>query len=440
MKTYSVETTKNTTKNNTKIDKLVIGLLSLLLFIIFGCSTVSQSPTKRHKNLSYIYNDAEAFIHPQYQVYNLKEDSSIVFVKIPFSDLLIKDLGKNYEKYSTIELHFRVYESLTTGGIIDSATMIQKLIVKDNESYKILSFKVKSPNLMQTFLNIQIKDMFSERSRKDYIEIDKTKSVNRQSFLIKDAQTREPVFGNEILINKIYDIQSPLMLKYPLYIQEQNLISSIPNIPSSIQRAPSLQFTSDTTYLSQDWTLSPEQPKLFFLTFDTTKIIGLALFAYDSVDNYVRTPSQMLKPLTYLLAPKEYAVLLQDSNPKYALDRFWLKSATNVKHAKEMIKVYYHRVDVSNHYFSSYKQGWMTDRGMIYTVFGEPAIIYKSQSLERWIYGSMDSEASLTFDFEKQKNPFSDNDFQLVRDESYQQIWFQAIDSWRNGRIYSIAK
>ena len=379
-------------------------------------------------------------LHPQYQVYNINKDSSEVFVKISISDLLIKDLGKDYNKYALLEIHYRLYESLSIGGLIDSSSFFQKIIVEENKPINVFSFKIKTPNYQKTYLSIKIKDVFSERTRKDYLEIDKAYSVSRQSFLIKESQTKELVFGSELLLNKTYTIQSPLLKKHRLYIQEQNNIQSIATPPASSERIPVVKLTPDTTYLSDGNAISFDKPRFVFLNFDTTRVKGVALLLYDSLYNYLHTPTQMIAPLRYLVDEKEYRALRLDSNSKLALDRFWLRTAGDSRHAVEMIKVYYHRVAVANKYFSSYQQGWRTDRGMVYVIYGEPAKIYKSQILERWIYGTMDSERALTFDFDKRWSPFSDNNYRLVRGENYKQSWSQAVSAWKDGRIYSIAK
>ena len=432
-----MEITRNITKNSIKIGKLIV-----LVFIFFGfhyCST-SHTPAKRHKNLSYLYNDSEILLHPRYQVYNLSKDSSEVFVKISISDLLIKDLGKDYDKYALLEIHYRLYESLSIGGLLDSSTFFHKIVVEENKPINVFSFKIKTPNYQKTYLSIKIKDVFSERTRKDYLEIDKAYSVSRQSFLIKESQTKELVFGSELLLNKTYTIQSPLLKKHRLYIQEQKNIQTIATPPASSERIPMVKLIPDTTYAFDGNTISFDKPRFVFLSFDTTRVKGIALFLHDSLYNYLHTPTQMIEPLRYLVDQKEYQEMLLDSNPKLALDRFWLRTASDVRHAEEMIKVYYHRVAVANKYFSSYQQGWRTDRGMVYVIYGEPSKIYKSQILERWIYGTMDSERALTFDFDKRWSPFSDNNYRLVRGENYKQSWSQAVSAWKDGRIYSIAK
>ncbi len=75
---------------------------------------------------------------------------------------------------------------------------------------------------------------------------------------------------------------------------------------------------------------------------------------------------------------------------------------------------------------------------MIYTLMGAPSIIYKSETAERWMYSENTNLASFSFLFTREKNPFTDNDFVLNRSEIYKDNWYQAVDSWRNGRVFSI--
>ena len=63
--------------------------------------------------------------------------------------------------------------------------------------------------------------------------------------------------------------------------------------------------------------------------------------------------------------------------PKVALDDFWIKCGGNIDKARELIRIYYTRVFYSNYYFTSYKEGWRSERGMIYIIYGPPDKVYK---------------------------------------------------------------
>jgi hypothetical protein len=90
-------------------------------------------------------------------------------------------------------------------------------------------------------------------------------------------------------------------------------------------------------------------------------------------------------------------------------------------------------VEDANALFTSYKEGWKTDRGMIYTVMGPPVSMTKEADSETWIYQSAGSE-DLRFVFKKISNIFSNNHYELFRDKSYDRPWFLAIDRWRKGQ------
>ncbi|MDZ7846208.1 MAG: GWxTD domain-containing protein [Owenweeksia sp.] len=95
------------------------------------------------------------------------------------------------------------------------------------------------------------------------------------------------------------------------------------------------------------------------------------------------------------------------------------------------------RVQEANILFSSYLEGWKSDRGIIYVIYGPPSRVYRSTSGESWVYGDESSALSYHFNFLRVGNPFTDNDYSLERSSTYRYGWGQAIESWRNGHIYN---
>lgn len=128
--------------------------------------------------------------------------------------------------------------------------------------------------------------------------------------------------------------------------------------------------------------------------------------------------------------------LITSENKKVAIDKFWLGCSNSSERSKELIRKFYTRVKEANSNFSSYVEGWKTDRGMIYLIQGPPNIIYRDGTRENWIYGEENSVNSVTYLFSKVSNPFTDNDYELERSPSFKQLWFASVDSWRSGRVY----
>ena len=71
----------------------------------------------------------------------------------------------------------------------------------------------------------------------------------------------------------------------------------------------------------------------------------------------------------------DHEKLMAISDPKQqklAVDRFWLSNIKNTNKAIQIIELFYERVEEANKQFSNYKEGWKTDMGMMYILFGPP--------------------------------------------------------------------
>lgn len=96
-----------------------------------------------------------------------------------------------------------------------------------------------------------------------------------------------------------------------------------------------------------------------------------------------------------------------------------------------MVRTYYSRVQRANELFTSYKEGWKTDRGMIFMIYGAPDKVYKFKDREVWEYGNDAFYSGLRFSFSREGNPFTQNDFRLTRQAHYEFSWQGIVDNWR---------
>jgi GWxTD domain-containing protein len=161
---------------------------------------------------------------------------------------------------------------------------------------------------------------------------------------------------------------------------------------------------------------SPKGPSFYFCTAGFPK---------------VTQHSQMREALRYLTSAKEFQQLKAYSIPKVAVDSFWIANAGRPDLATELIRKYYSRVETANELYSSFTEGWKTDRGMIYILFGKPASVFRSFEQEIWIYGEYDDSRAIRFYFDKAVNPFSENDYVLRRNAYYKSAWYQSVQLWR---------
>jgi GWxTD domain-containing protein len=143
------------------------------------------------------------------------------------------------------------------------------------------------------------------------------------------------------------------------------------------------------------------------------------------------TTAHLVLPLRYITAKAEYEKITESVDQKEAVDQFWLNTAGTPARAKTLIQKYYNNVEEANRYFSSYHEGWKTDRGIVFIIFDRPDYVYRSDNTEEWIYGEPEHRNSLRFDFIKVKNPFTDNDYMLLRNPSMKDPWYITVQSWR---------
>jgi len=146
---------------------------------------------------------------------------------------------------------------------------------------------------------------------------------------------------------------------------------------------------------------------------------------------------QLTETLLYLATEKEYHELIlpeSDEKTKEKFEKFWLRLGDTPQAAANLIKQYHARVEEANLLFSDYKEGWKTDKGMVYVIFGSPPLIERQYRTERWTYSS-----GALFIFERlieQRSDLPFENWELIRDASYEWYWEKERDRWRRGQIF----
>lgn len=173
------------------------------------------------------------------------------------------------------------------------------------------------------------------------------------------------------------------------------------------------------------------QPGLYFFQTNPALHQGPSIFCTNPGFPKITRYQQMLECLRYITTSNEYQQLSATADTKMAIDSFWLQHAGNEARALEQIHNYYSRAEIANTRFTSYTDGWQTDRGMIYIVVGKPDMVFRSFEQEVWIYGDYEDVHALRFYFTKIKNTFTENDYVLLRDPEFKTIWYQYVQLWR---------
>ncbi|MDG5767284.1 GWxTD domain-containing protein [Balneolales bacterium ANBcel1] len=162
-------------------------------------------------------------------------------------------------------------------------------------------------------------------------------------------------------------------------------------------------------------------------------------------DNFphVITVEELSKPLVYLMRRREYRDLMQiedQDSLKRAIDRFWLSNIGDKDRASRVIEQYYQRVEEANKQFSNFKEGWMTDMGMVYILFGSPWYVERSLDRMVWIYGYDRANPRRVFYFQRTRVNSDQYPFEhyiLQRHTQYHSVEYEQIQRWLTGTILS---
>lgn len=178
-----------------------------------------------------------------------------------------------------------------------------------------------------------------------------------------------------------------------------------------------------------------EQEGYYFIQSDTTSAAGLLV--KTAPESFPNVPSweEMVEMVAYISTRREHETLMEADNKKLALDQYWINMTKDEEKAKSLIREYFRQVEFANILFSDFKQGWMTDRGMIYIVMGPPQEVYFNADRETWIYEGMNSNSKINFTFARVKNILTPNYYVLNRSRAYQPEWFKGITLWRSGSM-----
>ena len=155
----------------------------------------------------------------------------------------------------------------------------------------------------------------------------------------------------------------------------------------------------------------------------------------------LRTARELAQPLIYLMGKKDHQRIMRiedEDTLKKEIDRFWLKNLKNSSTAKDVISLFYERVEEANKQFSNYKEGWKTDMGMIYILFGPPWYLENSLTQMRWGYSfnSTDPEKNFYFYKPRIKDKFYPFDnYLLRRSNMYHNLHYVQREKWLNGTI-----
>jgi GWxTD domain-containing protein len=241
--------------------------------------------------------------------------------------------------------------------------------------------------------------------------------------------------------------QNFLTMKEPLEFKSRSSIAiqhfhyptvfDIPLPPMEIRPA-SVPREVTVTYEGEFLTNIPksfDQQGYYFLQTDTTSAAGMLIHSTHDAFPKVKTFDEMVDMVAYISTRREHESLKEATNKKEALDLYWYNLTKDEDTSRKIIREYFKQIEFSNILFTDFKEGWKTDRGMVYTIMGPPNEVFFRLNGEVWSYLPENSNSKITFTFARVKNILTPNYYVLNRSRALQPEWFKSITQWRNAQM-----
>jgi GWxTD domain-containing protein len=384
-----------------------------LSFLFLFFSTVSFSQPLRDINYEYVYNPDAPI---SFQLGTVRDGASFTVIY----NLQVKDTVGLMSQYS-IEWEGRSLSGDKEGTVVTLSDHTTWRHASGLQGQGTLA-GINSPN----YLVAKVVNTAARRAWLFYTRLQPNYPVN--NYLLKAGapltlpflHTNESVAlgsGEGEWIVSHYDDNFPAAA--PAFSETQASVSRVMSVDSVFRLRPGQEtkFSTKGLYLIQK---------------DTNAVEGVAFRSEEDYPQYSKV-ANLAGPLVYITTRQEYDRLEATQGNKKAFDRTILGIVLDTDRARSLMRSYFRRVELANRYFTSYKEGWKTDRGMTYIIFGVPDEVYKFDEREVWRYKNDRFEISFTFT--RSSSLFDPDNYVLLREKKYEDTWYEVVDLWRNARF-----
>ncbi|MBL7850029.1 MAG: GWxTD domain-containing protein [Cyclobacteriaceae bacterium] len=170
---------------------------------------------------------------------------------------------------------------------------------------------------------------------------------------------------------------------------------------------------------------------LYLVQEDTASQQGYSFYVKRAPYPKYNKLADLKGPLLFVTTQEENDALGKAGEDKAKFDKVILDITKDTDRARTFMRNYFKRIEFANFYFTSFKEGWKTDRGMIFTIFGRPDEVQVDGGYEVWIY----KNPKQSFSFARAGSVYHPDHSVLVRQKGYTENWYMTIDLWRKSRF-----
>ena len=397
----------------------------LLIALLFTANIVAGQKIYIDENIAY-WNNVNNEIHVNHNVY-FENEVAHIYLEIIFKS------GASFDKYDyTYELH----ESYHTLNIHEFDTLdIQNYIIA-RKSHSIFC-KIDLPRDNKT--DIAVIRIINKKTGIDYtydIPFIEDYNFSSDGLIIYNNDGTIPLLKSFLSKQESIQIKSMNEFSGPVFVYyyAQYFDEAVPPMIIEDQRAAKELVIDSTFIVKIDDPFMLQKEGLYFFQKDSSSAKGISIRVQDQFFPLVKTFDKVLEPLIYISTRTETNEIRNAINQQEAFEKYWINMVKVPSLATSTVRLYYDRVEAANYLFTNFEEGWKSDMGMIYIIYGPPNDVYKSEEIIDWVYNRDLTMPVVRFSFYKVKNVFTDHHYTLLRKKNYDKNWFKSVELWRDGK------
>lgn len=413
-------------------------LVVVILIIFASCYQRTYIPARNY-DFSTSYTPEKTKAMPQYVVHNLNDSVSRLYYTVKSSDLLYERSTIDNKLTAHILVLYVLHPVENQRQITDSGHVVMNDVNESGTAKNVsgyIDFDVHGDG--DFFVEVTLRDLNKMSVNYELIYIQHTGRDAGNNFLLTSPASETPLFRNYVAKDETFSLRHNDANVTKLYVAWYKNVAG-PARPPYAMPVAVLEVLPDSIYtieLCAGCSLALPAEGYYLFTTTAERKNGFMIARFSDGFPKITTPAALLEPLRYITTKKEYTTLETSAKLKHAVDSFWISTGGSQDRARELISAYYGRVEIANIHFSAHIEGWKTDRGMVYIIYGEPQNVYRSAKSETWVYGQDQSGNMLNFVFDRNVNSSWPNDFTLQRNQAYNIGWITAVDYWKQGQVY----
>lgn len=324
-------------------------------------------------------------------------------------------------EYYDFSIEIRAFQSFRKNKLCHSDSVNYKnCLRKQLQDTLFLSSDILLPPNQNCAIELILKD-FNNKKFWNVVETTSGSiSPNHQNIILKD------ISGNILFRNYLIENESVIIETDDTQLQFNARAALPTDVPEPPFGCDKKQKTVEPNKAIQPYSCNSIFTPSFHGLLLSNKSITIPIFpnSYPDLSKWDK-----INVLRYICTEQEFQLIREKQNPDIAWGLFISEGKGSKEAVKNKEARFYEAAKTANLLFTEDRFGWMTDRGMIFIVFGMPSKVVRSDGYQSWIYDKTDNPFD-SFRFDFMENP-SKTGYELIRSEHFRIAWFQAVENWR---------